>query len=467
MNISKTARLLALGILPLTGCGWVDSTGNQDGGSTTAANNGIEPGNNLLIDQGAVSVNEISTNRFVLNAAPESTGGWTWRAVNRDNAIALCDAQGDFDAQVALTQLNQACTTQSDCNFLIQEIDNDGRIEFDVTLPALKAPVALSFSLETDLENGEQHRQEQTVCATAINEAPEIVDNVYRTVATQTRDVSAADGVFMNDSDDVHVRNQPLFIKEVTRAPIYAEDIAVNSDGSFRYKAMENLNLNDGVSLEDRIEFIVSDGTHDVESSITMNIVTSNASPALQQRLPEFTVTPTEQSPAVLSENLADYFDDADGDPLQYRLENNELTDAGLLSINDNGVLSGLFFIDNIGTASVTVLVSDGLSQIANRFDVTIRDSRAPNREPTVTDISNERVSSLFQYDVSGFFEDPDGDPLSFTSDSLPPGVNLSDDGLITGVASDENEGRWFISISASDNRGGEVSDRFRLIIDN
>lgn len=461
--------LLALGASPLVGCGWVDSTGNQSGSSPVAATTVAAQASDALFDQGAVSVNEASTTRLILIDAPENSRGWTWRAVNRDGAVSLCSAQGNFDGEVALTQLNQACTTTNDCNFLVQEFINNGRTEFDVTLPVLKAPLALSFSLETNLDNGEQHTQEQTVCATAINEAPDIVPDVYRTVITQTRivTVDADDALFINDTDDVHVRNTPLFIKEVTRAPIYAEDIAVNSDGSFQYKAMADLNLVDGEALEDRIDIIVSDGTHDVESSITMNIVSSNAGPTLRQRIPDFAVTPTARTPAILRESLSAYFDDADDDALQYRLDSNELTESGRLSISDNGVLSGTFSTDDIGTVFITVLVSDGLSQIEDRFSLTVRDNQAPNRAPTVGDISNEEVSGTFAYDVSGFFDDPDGDSLTFTAGNLPPGVTLSDAGVLTGIATNANDGRWLITVTASDNRGGTVSDRFRLTIDN
>ena len=115
----------------------------------------------------------------------------------------------------------------------------------------------------------------------------------------------------------------------------------------------------------------------------------------------------------------------------------------------------------------VTVLVSDGLVQIADRFDIVVRDNQLPNQAPSVSDIRNERVSGLFSYDVSVFFTDPDGDTLSFSSDNLPPNVNLSEEGLITGIANNANDGRWFITVTASDNRGGTVDDSFRLTIDN
>jgi len=455
------------------GCGWVDATGNQGGSSSASVNNGSSTlGNGVLTDQGVVVVNENTTTRLALADAPSGANGWSWRAVTISNAVTMCNSVDDFDAAIAVTQLNRACTDESDCNFLIQEFDNNGRTEFDVTLPVLKAPVELNFSLETTLDSGEQHTQEQTLCALAINEAPDVIDNRYRTVTTETREVSANanDSIFSNDSDDEHIRNQPLFIKEVTSAPRYAENISINSDGSFRYKALETLDLSDGESLEDRINLIISDGVHDVESAITMNIVTSNVSPTLQQRVPDFTLTPTDRAPAELSANLAQYFNDADGDELQYQLVNNELSNAGLLSIDEEGNLTGRFSMVNIGAVSVTVLVSDGLAQVADRFNVIVQESlptnQLPNQDPSVTDIRNQSVSGLFSYDVSVFFTDPDGDTLTFTSDNLPPGVNLSNDGLLTGSANAENDGRWFITITASDNRGGAVDDSFRLVID-
>ena len=55
------------------------------------------------------------------------------------------------------------------------------------------------------------------------------------------------------------------------------------------------------------------------------------------------------------------------------------------------------------------------------------------NQPPVVTDIANRTVQDDFEYDISGFFTDPDGDVLTFSTPRLPPGVSLSADGILTG----------------------------------
>ena len=89
------------------------------------------------------------------------------------------------------------------------------------------------------------------------------------------------------------------------------------------------------------------------------------------------------------------------------------------------------------------------------------------NSAPVADDIDNAEFDDDFTYDVSVFFEDPDDDDLIFSATNLPPRVTISMTGVITGVVSAANDGNHIITVTASDGRGGMVSDNFRLIIDN
>ena len=115
MNTNNTLLSLALPILTLVGCGWVDSTGNQTGSAVpTAGTNQPSLGNDVLFDQGAVSLNEATTTRLLLADAPINASGWTWRALNSDDAITTCNAMGGFDAAVATSRLSDACASAAD-----------------------------------------------------------------------------------------------------------------------------------------------------------------------------------------------------------------------------------------------------------------------------------------------------------------------------------------------------------------
>ena len=87
------------------------------------------------------------------------------------------------------------------------------------------------------------------------------------------------------------------------------------------------------------------------------------------------------------------------------------------------------------------------------------------NNPPIVDDINNLVVDSAFDYDVSVFFADPDGDEMTFTAISLPPGLTISTSGVITGVVLAANTGPHFIQVTADDGKGGMVTDGFLLTI--
>ena len=117
------------------------------------------------------------------------------------------------------------------------------------------------------------------------------------------------------------------------------------------------------------------------------------------------------------------------------------------------------------GTWRVTVIASDGLVQIEETFLIRVQTGQTENTVPVADDIPNQRVSDDFEFDISEFFFDADGDALVFTATDVPEDVFLTSDGIFFGESTDDNEGRWIITVTASDGRGGEVSDAFRLQI--
>ncbi len=158
---------------------------------------------------------------------------------------------------------------------------------------------------------------------------------------------------------------------------------------------------------------------------------------------------------------------DADSDDLTYELSG---TAANFLSIDeDTGLIEGEF--DRAGEFQAIVTVSDGDAETSISFSFTVDEettaSGGPNQDPVVTDIPNQVVTGSFSYDVSFVFDDPDGDELTFTAVNLPPRVDIDENGVITGVASNANDGTHFIVVTADDGNGGTVSDGFRLIINN
>ena len=92
-----------------------------------------------------------------------------------------------------------------------------------------------------------------------------------------------------------------------------------------------------------------------------------------------------------------------------------------------------------------------------------LRVVRANNRAPIVDDIANVVFTQSFRYDVSGFFEDPDNDTMTFTAENLPSGITISPDGIISGTPDSGNDGPHFILVTADDGNRGTVTDGFLL----
>ncbi|WP_225783760.1 DUF5801 repeats-in-toxin domain-containing protein [Xenophilus sp. Marseille-Q4582] len=101
-----------------------------------------------------------------------------------------------------------------------------------------------------------------------------------------------------------------------------------------------------------------------------------------------------------------------------------------------------------------------------------------PNKPPVAQEISDQTgtdAQSGIDVDVSRFFGDPDGDRLSFTAAGLPPGLSIHPQtGLITGTldrsasqGGPEGDGRYTVTITASDGRGGTVSQTFTWTVGN
>ncbi|WP_160153352.1 putative Ig domain-containing protein [Microbulbifer sp. ALW1] len=158
-------------------------------------------------------------------------------------------------------------------------------------------------------------------------------------------------------------------------------------------------------------------------------------------------------------------FSDPDGDGLTY---------SAKLS-NGNNLPSWLSF--NAGTRKFTgtpasggtwdirVTVSDGRGGTANDiFRITV----AANRAPTTSNIPN-RSFTLYTWEplftnVSSYFSDPDGDELTYSASGLHSGLSInSSTGAISGQPL--TYGSRTVTVTASDGRGGSVSDAFVLTI--
>lgn len=161
----------------------------------------------------------------------------------------------------------------------------------------------------------------------------------------------------------------------------------------------------------------------------------------------------------------ADSFTDPDGHTLRYRVTGNK---PSWLSI-DNVTLrfTGTPRSTDTGTSRLTVSVIDSYAGFtSDTFDLTV--TEVPNNAPTLANAipdQNTNEESSFSYTFpTNTFNDPDNDTLTYSASGMPTWLSF-DDGTRTfsGSPALGDQGRFDITVTASDNRGGTVTDTFAI----
>jgi CshA-type fibril repeat protein len=145
----------------------------------------------------------------------------------------------------------------------------------------------------------------------------------------------------------------------------------------------------------------------------------------------------------------------------------------GSVSITDQGVAVYTPDAGFTGTDTFTYTVlSNGTYETAT---VTVNIDTPPNTTPVANPIADETANDgqLISLDVSTAFSDPDGDPLIYSASGLPAGITIDvNTGVISGTLGSSSsqtvaDGKYAITITAQDGRGGVVSQGFTLTVNN
>ena len=143
--------------------------------------------------------------------------------------------------------------------------------------------------------------------------------------------------------------------------------------------------------------------------------------------------------------SISGFASDPDGSPVTF------VSAVGLppgIALAPTGALSGSLDFSSAGVYTVTVRVSDGAAFTDDSFTWTIFNR---NREPQleVQDRSSgEGDVVAYQLPAS----DPDGDPLQFSINGLPPGLVLNPStGLITGTLGYNSAGVYTVNVGVGD----------------
>lgn len=131
------------------------------------------------------------------------------------------------------------------------------------------------------------------------------------------------------------------------------------------------------------------------------------------------------------------------------------------------GVVSWVPATAQVGSHSVVIEVSDGLSSSRQRYTVVVSgfDVQSANRAPLITStpIFSTEAGGLYQYQVVAV--DPDGDALTYQWTSRPAGMEISSQGLITWSPALTDVGDYLIGFTATDARGAVAAQGYLLSV--
>lgn len=463
-NVNIVKLLAPAVFIALSGCSWVDSTGNQDISATAV----VDPSLALLDSGDAFSVDENTQRTFVFTGPNNRLSNWSWDLLEGQGNTDQCLRFNGFDQSIASNSLSQSCADGNNCRIIVEEVVLDDVTRFNVTTPHMRSPAALEIRFTAQTDTGVSVEQRQTLCAIAINNAPTPADDPISVMSGTVLQVDGDDirSLLYNDKDDIDVRNQPLRVDPTpVRAPRFASRFQLYPNGGFLYEPVANAPISTNGSVSDSFTYSVTDGNETRTATASIRISEINTAPVMNALVPDIEVDVSDVGPYPEIAYLQSYFSDAENNALTFSVIDASLPESGNIYLTVDGVLEGFPTDEDSGLYVVNFSVSDSLESIDASFFLNVVNSGERNRAPSVTDISNMTVRNEFSYDVSVFFNDVDDDYLYFTAIDLPTGIEITPDGVIQGTATNANRGTWLIRVTADDGNGGTTDDGFRLRI--
>ena len=180
------------------------------------------------------------------------------------------------------------------------------------------------------------------------------------------------------------------------------------------------------------------------------------------------TASTNEDVPVTLDVRTND--SDPDGDPLTVTAAT---AANGTVTINGDGTITYTPNAHYNGTDTITYTVSDGEGGTASStVAVTIAavDDAPVIAQPLPPQTGQDAASVRFE--TAQGFTDPEGDTLSYSATGLPAGLVIdAATGVVSGTlgrsASQANGGRYTVTVTADDGRGGQTSQTFTFTAEN
>ncbi|MEQ9371577.1 MAG: putative Ig domain-containing protein [Coleofasciculus chthonoplastes F3-SA18-01] len=286
-------------------------------------------------------------------------------------------------------------------------------------------------------------------------------------------------GAFFEDSGSTgNGNNDPTLVSPIADQNVEAEDsFSLDITNNFSDADGDNLiysaTLADGTALPDWLTFDSQTGKFRGTHTVVFDLDISpagfvNNDPTLVSAIADQTVEAEDS----FSLDITNNFTDVDGDSLSYSatLEDGTALPDWLTFDSETGTFSGTPDTGDETQLNILVTASDGQGGTqTDGFELDITPAPVVNNDPTlVSAIADQtaQTKELYSLDISDYFNDPDGDALTFSATGLPKGLNLNPDtGVISGTPRNKAIGTNPITLTANDGNGGEISDVFDLTV--
>lgn len=190
----------------------------------------------------------------------------------------------------------------------------------------------------------------------------------------------------------------------------------------------------------------VSDG--EALATQSFNLVATAVS--VNNSAPQITSQPDRSIEANYSYSYQVVAVDMDGDSLTYVL----LQAPVGMTVSSEGLIGWSPSLENVGTHSITVDVTDGYARASQAFDVTVMAPEVANQLPTITSQPKGEAVKGVGYTYQLVASDADGDALAYSLTKGPEGMLIGEDGLISWTPSAEQLGRKEVQVTVSDGKG-------------
>jgi len=204
---------------------------------------------------------------------------------------------------------------------------------------------------------------------------------------------------------------------------------------------------------------ITATDPHDESIAATLDITVENQPVVVVGQVPDFTGTIDENE---IELALESYFADADQDPLTYTVTSSP--DGFIIySLADNDLV---IEAQAVGTATVTITASDAVSTVEISFTVTIT-----NSPPVLAEAFDPKVATLsttaWTYDLATYFNDPEGETLTYTATVDPDGIVEYDIDNNILTVTPASRGACQLLITATDSHNESITATLDITVEN